>query len=648
MRSDARSCGAPLRSTRPIAPTTIIAATSAMMAHLLIPNSASMLSGLGTHPGARLTTRGTELVQKRHRFPDRPRSVPACPSGAPRTPLSPRKTDPMPAPSRRSRGWSRAHAERLLWRAGFGARPKEIEFWARRSRERTVDWLIRGGAGPHGTKRMVGPPPRANGKPLDPVNEWGHDMLWWLDKMVRSQRPLQEKLTLFWHDHFATRDQDAPLMLAQNRKLRQHALGTFPELLRAVTTDPAMQAFLSLVDSDKREPNENYARELMELFTLGVTGGYTERDVREAARALTGFKGNWHDGPAADHLLRPRAPRRRRQAAARPPRAPGLAGRAAARRRAQVARALPRGQALGLLHHRAAAAGDAQAPGPRLRALAPPHRARSCARSSTSRALYADLDHPQMVKWPIVQLAGNLRMVGRAVDTDDWAWISSMMGQMPFSPPSVAGWDWGPAWMSTATMRARFLCATWICKDLPVKVTKGSVDPKWSARRAGRARPRRHRPALDEQGDRPRARAHGPALPDHERQARRRRARPTRPSSPSRPCATCCSPAPTPASAERPMHCDDFSRTDAERRSRLRGADQPPAPAAGRPRRDHLALRGARDAARARLRGRRGQRGRRRPTRRCSSTSSSPAAWTCSTRWSPATPTGATPTCARR
>ena len=115
---------------------------------------------------------------------------------------------------------------------------------------------------------MVGPAPRANGKPLDPVNEWGHDMLWWLDKMVRSQRPLQEKLTLFWHDHFATRDQDAPLMLAQNRKLRQHALGTFPELLRTVTTDPAMQSFLSLVDSDKREPNENYARELMELFTL--------------------------------------------------------------------------------------------------------------------------------------------------------------------------------------------------------------------------------------------------------------------------------------------------------------------------------------------------------------------------------------------
>ena len=336
-------------------------------------------------------------------------------------------------------------------------------------------------------------------------------MLWWLDKMVRSQRPLQEKLTLFWHDHFATRDQDAPLMLAQNRKLRQHALGPFPELLRAVTTDPAMQAFLSLVDSDKRDPNENYARELMELFTLGVTGGYTERDVREAARALTGFKGNYRDGRP---LTVSYDPERHDDGAKQ------LLGHRGKLDWQDVLRLVVGhrshapflvGQAVGLLRHRAAAGGDAQAPGPRLRAARTTASRRSCARSSTAARSTPTSTDPQMVKWPIVQLAGNLRMVGRAVDTDDWAWISSMMGQMPFSPPSVAGWDWGPAWMSTATMRARFLCATWICKDLPVKVTKGSVDPTWSAAAAGRARPRRHRAAVDEHDHRPRARAHGPA-----------------------------------------------------------------------------------------------------------------------------------------
>ena len=129
-----------------------------------------------------------------------------------------------------------------------------------------------------------------------PNDEWGHDVLWWLDRMVRSRRPLQEKLTLFWHDHFATSDQDTPLMLAQNQTLRRHALGSFPALLRAVTRDAAMLLFLSLADSDKEAPNENYARELMELFTLGR--GYSERDIRQAARALTGFRVDWDEnGP---------------------------------------------------------------------------------------------------------------------------------------------------------------------------------------------------------------------------------------------------------------------------------------------------------------------------------------------------------------
>ena len=75
-------------------------------------------------------------------------------------------------------------------------------------------------------------------------------MLWWLDRMIRSPRPLKEKITFFWHDHFATTDQDTPMMLAQNRTLRRHVLGDFPVLLREVTTDPAMLLHLSLANSD--------------------------------------------------------------------------------------------------------------------------------------------------------------------------------------------------------------------------------------------------------------------------------------------------------------------------------------------------------------------------------------------------------------
>jgi uncharacterized protein (DUF1800 family) len=399
----------------------------------------------------------------------------------------------MAASRRRSRR-TRAHAERLLWRAGFGATPKEIDFWAQRSSDRALDWLVRGGHGPHGTRRMVGPPPRADGRPLDPINEWGHDMLWWLDKMVRSQRPLQEKLTLFWHDHFATRDQDTPLMLAQNRKLRQHALGTFPALLRAVTTDPAMQSFLSLVDSEKSDPNENYARELMELFTLGVTGGYSERDVREAARALTGFTGNRRDG----RPLTVSYDAQRHDGGAK--RVLGQRGRLDWRDVLRI-----------VVDHRAHApflVGKLWSffiteplPAVTRRRLARTyvgsrHRLAPVVREIlSSHALYAELDNPKMVKWPIVQLAGHLRTVARGVDTDDWTWVSSMMGQTLFSPPNVAGWDWGPAWMSTATMRARFLCATVVCKDPPVAVRKGTIDAAWKpAEHVERARAATGRP----------------------------------------------------------------------------------------------------------------------------------------------------------
>ena len=190
---------------------------------------------------------------------------------------------------RAHRGWTEAHVRRVFWRAGFGATPREARHWARRGKGATIRWLLNGGPSP--APRIK--PPRVDGHRLDPENEWGHDVLWWLDRMVRSRHPLQEKLTLFWHDHFATTDQDTPLMLAQNRTLRRHALGRFPDLLQAVTRDPAMLLFLSLANSDQEAPNENYARELMELFTLGR--GYTERDIRQAARALTGFRADWRD-----------------------------------------------------------------------------------------------------------------------------------------------------------------------------------------------------------------------------------------------------------------------------------------------------------------------------------------------------------------
>lgn len=114
---------------------------------------------------------------------------------------------------------------------------------------------------------------------------------WWLMRMVATRRPLQEKMTLFWHNHFATSTDKVVspyMMLAQNQILRAGATGKFPDLLLSVSKDPAMLLWLDNQYNVKGHPNENFAREVMELFTLGI-GNYTERDIQEAARAFTGW-----------------------------------------------------------------------------------------------------------------------------------------------------------------------------------------------------------------------------------------------------------------------------------------------------------------------------------------------------------------------
>ncbi len=115
--------------------------------------------------------------------------------------------------------------------------------------------------------------------------------LWWANRMVTTRRPLEEKLTLFWHGHFATGEykvRDYRMMLRQNEMFRARASGTFRELLVGILKDPAMLVYLDNGENVRKHPNENFGRELLELFTMGV-GHYTERDVREAARAFTGW-----------------------------------------------------------------------------------------------------------------------------------------------------------------------------------------------------------------------------------------------------------------------------------------------------------------------------------------------------------------------
>ena len=371
--------------------------------------------------------------------------------------------------------WSEAHVRRLFWRAGFGARPDEIAAWAKRGRAATLRWILDGGK--HGAA-LVGPNPSADGKPLDPVNEWGHDGMWWLDRMVRSQRPLVEKMTLFWHDHFATNDQDTPLMLAQNHTFRRHALGSFPKLLRAVTLDPAMQLFLSLPDSDKDAPNENFARELMELFTLGR--GYTERDIREAARALTGFRARWGDNGFGGIYY----DRERHDAGVK--RIFGKRGRFAWPDVLELVVEHP--SHAPFLVTKLWEFFVAQPPSRgTVRRLAATYRGSGykvkpvVAAILDDPALYRGLDAPDLVKSPIVFVAGSLRTTGLPVSSESLTWLMDGMGQRPFDPPSVAGWEWGPAWMSSNSVRVRFDWGNRLIDDDLLGIRTGATQPPQTA-----------------------------------------------------------------------------------------------------------------------------------------------------------------------
>jgi uncharacterized protein (DUF1800 family) len=356
-------------------------------------------------------------------------------------------------------------AERLLWRAGYGPRPGEAERLAKLGLHGAVHSLTR-----PGRDRLKGPRPHDDrGRPLAPRDRWGHDQLWWLDRMVRTTKPLHERMTLVWHDWFATsRDgvDSTRLMLRQNQLFRRNGLGSFLVLLLEVTKDPAMLLWLSGVENEKDAPNENYARELMELFTLGADrGAYTERDVREQARALTGWRNSWGEtlGP-----YKFRYDKRRHDAGSK--RIFGKRGHFDWRDSCRLC-----------VHHR-------QHPSffvNKLWGYFIPVPPKTGTRRSLQRiyvrsgykvepVLEAILLHPalytgpRMVKPPAVYLAGLLRGLGRGVDTEAWTWLLSLAGQQLFYPPNVAGWD-DTRWLDTATFRARWEIAAYAIRPRVLK-----------------------------------------------------------------------------------------------------------------------------------------------------------------------------------
>jgi hypothetical protein len=374
--------------------------------------------------------------------------------------------------------WNERLAAHLLRRAGFGGSPEEVKRLASMPMNAAVDSFVNFPS----TAALPAPP-----QPYDPRAALREDFMgtmraligdstqrreifktlvkeernstialqnWWLNRMLQTPAPLQEKMTLYFHGHFTTaavqKGVVPQMVLDQNQLFRNNALGNLRELTWQVSIDPAMMLYLDNAKSDAQHPNENYARELMELFTLGV-GNYTENDVRESARAWTGWMvvrrtgeakfvasrhdngaktflgqtGNWNGGDIVDIIYR-------RPACAafwansllnffvynnpEPPLVDALA-------------ALIRKNDYNLK--------------PVLSTLL------------RSNVFYSARAYRALVKSPVEFVVGTYKALGiNPIDLQAQRALVQM-GQILFYPPNVAGWPGGANWLTSQTMIAR-------------------------------------------------------------------------------------------------------------------------------------------------------------------------------------------------
>ncbi|HEU5333908.1 MAG TPA: DUF1800 domain-containing protein [Actinocrinis sp.] len=372
----------------------------------------------------------------------------------------------------------RALIGHLLRRTGFGASGAEIDAAAAAGFPATLDALLAPVADDPGTAAT--PPPTdladpGNGQGTPAAKKAANAqrtqaayelVTWWLTRMTAVRQPWVEKRTFFWHGHFATSVQKvriAALMLRQNETLRSLGGGDFRTLMRAMFTDPAMMLWLDAAGSTAKAPNENLARESMELFSLGV-GNYTEQDVRQAALALTGWRLDRTSGTAMfaakGHAPGPETILGRTQSfdvdsftdllMAQPANPRFIASRMWFRLGSSDP--VP----ADTLNRLVAAYG----PDRDLTALA--RAVFSDAAFTGPTARYA------LVKQPVEYVVGALRALkitppagGSAKQSTVLRTALSGLGQVPFTPPNVGGWPSGRLWLTTAATQSRITFAEW-------------------------------------------------------------------------------------------------------------------------------------------------------------------------------------------
>jgi uncharacterized protein (DUF1800 family) len=336
-----------------------------------------------------------------------------------------------------------AAARHVLRRLCFGAAVGEAEALVGRDAREVVHELV---------ENATSAPTSDEIRLLLPANDIGLVQGWWIDAMLGAPaQRLRERFTLTWHDHFATshaKVQDVHLAFDQNQCLRERGLGDFRELLHALVVDPAMLVWLDGVENKKGHPNENLARELMELFALGI-GNYDERDVEEAARGLSGWsvrerrarfsQSRFDDGEKQVLGVRGRLGTREVTDAV-------LASAAAPR---WIARRL-----WNTLHASAPTASELDGAAARFVACEW-NVGRFVVELASDERFLCAAEHATRLSSPVEFVVRAELEVGARLAPVDAARRAAQMGQALFLPPSVKGWDGGRAWFTSTAWIAR-------------------------------------------------------------------------------------------------------------------------------------------------------------------------------------------------
>ncbi|HEV3386452.1 MAG TPA: DUF1800 domain-containing protein [Gemmata sp.] len=347
--------------------------------------------------------------------------------------------------------WDRKKVGHLYRRAGFGVTMAELEAGVNAGLEKTLELLLSGRTQSEEFTRTS--EFMASERSMPPGAPQNRLSAWWLDRMLKTAHPLREKMTLFWHNHFATSNakvRNARYILGQYQLMQKHALGSFHDMLIGMGTDTAMMIWLDTAGSTKGNPNENYARELMELFSLGI-GHYTEKDIREAAKAFTGYE-----------VKNDRATLNARQHDAGEKKVLGQTGKFMGEDIARICLeqpACPRFIVRKLYHFLISESDNP--PAEVIDPLAENYRkwdfntGKLVETMLRSNLFFSPASYRAKIKSPVEFAIGIVRGLEGSSGTLPLAEALEGLGQVVFAPPSVKGWDGGQAWLNAQTLLGR-------------------------------------------------------------------------------------------------------------------------------------------------------------------------------------------------